>query len=111
MIRRPPRSTLFPYTTLFRSRAPGLRIERDHDVRAGLEIQETEREHRGGFEGELAGARQPRAQLGGAIGPGDRQPGDIGAVDLIEAREAPAKRINAVVTPVAGIPAPRKAGR
>src|SRR5256886_14039583 len=24
MIRRPPRSTLFPYTTLFRSRAPGL---------------------------------------------------------------------------------------
>src|SRR5260370_17049279 len=25
MIRRPPRSTLFPYTTLFRSRAGGLR--------------------------------------------------------------------------------------
>src|SRR2546430_12354357 len=25
MIRRPPRSTLFPYTTLFRSRAPRLR--------------------------------------------------------------------------------------
>src|SRR3712207_6942765 len=25
MIRRPPRSTLFPYTTLFRSRLPGLR--------------------------------------------------------------------------------------
>src|SRR3712207_8243916 len=25
MIRRPPRSTLFPYTTLFRSRTPGLR--------------------------------------------------------------------------------------
>src|SRR5258708_19156942 len=24
MIRRPPRSTLFPYTTLFRSQAPGL---------------------------------------------------------------------------------------
>src|SRR3712207_7871363 len=29
MIRRPPRSTLFPYTTLFRSAAPGA------DVRAG----------------------------------------------------------------------------
>src|SRR2546430_9750178 len=29
MIRRPPRSTLFPYTTLFRSRADGL-----HDVAA-----------------------------------------------------------------------------
>src|SRR3712207_7724459 len=25
MIRRPPRSTLFPYTTLFRSRDPGMR--------------------------------------------------------------------------------------
>src|SRR2546425_13165744 len=27
MIRRPPRSTLFPYTTLFRSRTPGVRAE------------------------------------------------------------------------------------
>src|SRR2546422_4510154 len=26
MIRRPPRSTLFPYTTLFRSRSAGVRI-------------------------------------------------------------------------------------
>src|SRR2546425_4566418 len=34
MIRRPPRSTLFPYTTLFRSRPVG----REHDaVRADLE--------------------------------------------------------------------------
>src|SRR3712207_7737669 len=31
MIRRPPRSTLFPYTTLFRS---GLRLERADDRRA-----------------------------------------------------------------------------
>src|SRR2546422_3747808 len=31
MIRRPPRSTLFPYTTLFRSRLPPV----DHDVRNG----------------------------------------------------------------------------
>src|SRR3989449_8020654 len=31
MIRRPPRSTLFPYTTLFRSRSllPGTALERD----------------------------------------------------------------------------------
>src|SRR5256885_15037318 len=28
MIRRPPRSTLFPYTTLFRSRLPALRLRR-----------------------------------------------------------------------------------
>src|SRR2546426_8534058 len=34
MIRRPPRSTLFPYTTLFRSKR-GTR-GRDHDARGGL---------------------------------------------------------------------------
>src|SRR2546427_12386425 len=28
MIRRPPRSTLFPYTTLFRSRQPGLPLDK-----------------------------------------------------------------------------------
>src|SRR3712207_8654580 len=33
MIRRPPRSTLFPYTTLFRS---GQRLERGDDLRARL---------------------------------------------------------------------------
>src|SRR2546425_4579071 len=33
MIRRPPRSTLFPYTTLFRSRGPGARGRRG--ARAG----------------------------------------------------------------------------
>src|SRR3712207_8412442 len=42
MIRRPPRSALFPYTTLFRSRAPGVlaeplgaRIEADREPVAG----------------------------------------------------------------------------
>src|SRR3712207_8549995 len=36
MIRRPPRSTLFPYTTLFRSPRPVPRAARDHDaVRGG----------------------------------------------------------------------------
>src|SRR3989442_7489211 len=29
MIRRPPRSTLFPYTTLFRSLFPGIALEAD----------------------------------------------------------------------------------
>src|SRR3712207_8985705 len=33
MIRRPPRSTLFPYTTLFRSR--GLRVDFQRALRAG----------------------------------------------------------------------------
>ena len=32
MIRRPPRSTLFPYTTLFRSKALGNRQEETWDI-------------------------------------------------------------------------------
>src|SRR3712207_7512699 len=35
MIRRPPRSTLFPYTTLFRSRAGHPRPRRGHRAQAG----------------------------------------------------------------------------
>src|SRR5687767_15561024 len=35
MMRRPPRSTLFPYTTLFRSRAVAL-VERHQDAHAGV---------------------------------------------------------------------------
>src|SRR3712207_7521317 len=31
MIRRPPRSTLFPYTTLFRSKAKAISIHDQHD--------------------------------------------------------------------------------
>src|SRR3712207_7822498 len=34
MIRRPPRSTLFPYTTLFRSRRAGVAGAEDADARA-----------------------------------------------------------------------------
>src|SRR2546430_5147851 len=36
MIRRPPRSTLFPYTTLFRSRVDLLRTEADEKTRVEL---------------------------------------------------------------------------
>src|SRR3712207_8750064 len=35
MIRRPPRSTLFPYTTLFRSEAGGVRVPRVIDPSYG----------------------------------------------------------------------------
>src|SRR2546425_12912591 len=40
MIRRPPRSTLFPYTTLFRSR----RRRRSGDVLLDLELKELQRQ-------------------------------------------------------------------
>src|SRR3712207_7130472 len=46
MIRRPPRSTLFPYTTLFRSRvlvARGLDGPRQVDDRVGVREQRLER--------------------------------------------------------------------
>src|ERR1035438_4892562 len=39
MIRRPPRSTLFPYTTLFRS--IGLRAQHAHDAREAVLVQRT----------------------------------------------------------------------
>src|SRR5260370_32142517 len=32
MIRRPPRSTLFPYTTLFRSQVTETRVQNSHDA-------------------------------------------------------------------------------
>src|SRR5438876_6616252 len=50
MIRRPPRSTLFPYTTLFRSAERGVEHELRHLPRAG-----------GGWDGEvgLPDERQP----------------------------------------------------
>src|SRR3712207_7080513 len=59
MIRRPPRSTLFPYTTLFRSsRSRGGRVGQPHlevGAVAGLEAFQTQhpgavgqRDHRGG---------------------------------------------------------------
>src|SRR5256885_10945188 len=63
MIRRPPRSTLFPYTTLFRSRLTlGLRIERSpggiprrEERRAEMSEQQLEETAREGN-----GATQPR---------------------------------------------------
>src|SRR2546422_4520045 len=63
MIRRPPRSTLFPYTTLFRSR-----LEREVDVLA-LEIR---REHPGQHAGILGhlGEGLPGEVLLGAVGLG-----------------------------------------
>src|SRR3712207_8343273 len=50
MIRRPPRSTLFPYTTLFRSSARGGTVWRCYE--------ETERRSSSG-EGEVAAAAEP----------------------------------------------------
>src|SRR3989442_10555644 len=42
MIRRPPRSTLFPYTTLFRSRSRASRPRRGHCWRCGFRARSEE---------------------------------------------------------------------
>src|SRR2546430_10014865 len=56
MIRRPPRSTLFPYTTLFRSHHCGDRVPRGH-----VEEQERDHEHpEQGGQGEQQAAREQR---------------------------------------------------
>src|SRR2546428_9737493 len=56
MIRRPPRSTLFPYTTLFRSRGPpGARVERLQQQREG---DPDERHQPGRNEDQRHGGRQ-----------------------------------------------------
>src|SRR3712207_7203218 len=39
MIRRPPRSTLFPYTTLFRSHLIGLKFDPAEVIEAGIATQ------------------------------------------------------------------------
>src|SRR5258708_28321025 len=58
MIRRPPRSTLFPYTTLFRSSAgAGIRIERaDHVATAGGGVEQ--RRGHTGIENDSGGDRK-----------------------------------------------------
>src|SRR2546422_6001991 len=61
MIRRPPRSTLFPYTTLFRSRHPG--VPALPGGRRGV---------REAFGGNAGGGGEPakRRSVGGAAGDG-----------------------------------------
>src|SRR3712207_7816871 len=78
MIRRPPRSTLFPYTTLFRSRAQ--RTARSagpseaHEHAADGE-QQAEPDEVGGA---VTGVEHLRQEV---EGPGERQPGRVGALD------------------------------
>src|SRR3712207_7452465 len=66
MIRRPPRSTLFPYTTLFRSPSSP-----DRAPRRGTALPPLE--ERAGIVAELAGLRLARVERERAI---DRRPGE-----------------------------------
>src|SRR5690348_18066033 len=55
MLRRPPRSTLFPYTTLFRSQAP--------ELAAPLQLRRQPAARRGDDHGHVAGPVQRPFQL------------------------------------------------
>src|SRR2546425_8118719 len=94
MIRRPPRSTLFPYTTLFRS-GPARQLVAQR-VRAGREgAIPTPRDPRGGDVGNQAGSaavgarapeprggsRAPRVWPAGRVRRGDSAAGNCGHWD------------------------------
>src|SRR2546430_16566217 len=81
MIRRPPRSTLFPYTTLFRSCEGVARLEGAHDAQACALVSRRARD-RAGPQPDLAGAQllEPgdgvdQRGLAGAVGAD--QPQDV----------------------------------
>src|SRR5215216_6684224 len=72
MIRRPPRSTLFPYTTLFRSRAIGIRLRAVEDQRnagkLGMPLERPLRDHPHLFFFEPIGIQRLQGRpVGGAI--------------------------------------------
>src|SRR2546422_4998344 len=71
MIRRPPRSTLFPYTTLFRSREPLGSTDR------GGEEQQRERWEKGGDERHGVLPERRRWVAAAKPGPVTRRPEDV----------------------------------
>src|SRR3712207_8118058 len=71
MIRRPPRSTLFPYTTLFRSRAGPLRGGRHPCTQGALACARPAPPRQGGCRGETGPGVAVRARL---LGRGARRP-------------------------------------
>src|SRR3989441_6194006 len=75
MIRRPPRSTLFPYTTLFRSQAQRCAERRESQLRKGRPCAQVRGDEwsleRGGEAGEL-GTLEERDEAG--LKKGDAEP-------------------------------------
>src|SRR3712207_8869914 len=70
MIRRPPRSTLFPYTTLFRSEAQLRRLARTAARPGVVGVREVRQARRGLHQGRPAPA--------GGVGPAHRDTGEAG---------------------------------
>src|SRR3989454_11294779 len=106
MIRRPPRSTLFPYTTLFRSRAV-----RSAPPHWRVPAARAYRPVRGGD----GGAVVPRAGRGAAAGRGRRGSGGVAAVAPLRRGVPAAHDTRDAADPLArhpaGVPSGRGAGR
>src|SRR2546422_7126748 len=82
MIRRPPRSTLFPYTTLFRSRQRGRgRLLAGHEEREHL-VEQLRVAH--GRALLVAGVDQEREDVAAARGPLGAAAGDLVAQDGLD---------------------------
>src|SRR5262245_64403437 len=64
MVRRPPRSTLFPYTTLFRSRAPPRAPVRGRRRRGARRLEAAARDRREGREIDRKSTRLNSSHLG-----------------------------------------------
>src|SRR3569833_212574 len=88
----------------------GFGVEGDDDDRGGLEVEQAESQHRSDFKGYFAGVCETRAVLSCPKSPGDREVRDVLSVDLIEAGEALAEHVTAVVAPIAGIRRLRERG-
>src|SRR3712207_9014239 len=91
MIRRPPRSTLFPYTTLFRSRSdvPGIVPDEVRGVAGGIQLEEPGAVHVRG--------EHPRAPAADRLVLGQR---NGGAPAVKEDEPAPVRADQQVVEPV-----------
>ena len=68
MIRRPPRSTLFPYTTLFRSRYGKENVGDEQQSGVGTKVDVVVRRRKGYWFYEIKTANSPRICLRQAIG-------------------------------------------
>src|SRR3712207_7921645 len=111
MIRRPPRSTLFPYTTLFRSEdvlgqlsEMGINVVESEEAEEGAQPESEEEEAEGGDLVEASQARVPAVRETTAKEPTDRTDDpvrmylrEMGSVELLsrEGEIAIAKRIEA----------------
>src|SRR2546430_17713582 len=91
MIRRPPRSTLFPYTTLFRSRVLGLDLSEGRFQVVRVDLRRPRVAHRD--RARAGGSLAPRAAWIAEHAPG--HPGEVHQVPVLERLARAAEAVEA----------------